>query len=129
MINSLKNLSVNNMESEEERQRKNQQTLHKMMSKISPELLSEFLYKRGVKDVRCVFCDSEDVVVPQTTINPNQPDEVTFIDYVKVDGSGPPFSLMHYQYRLICRNCGYTHNLAVYPVMKWAGVIEGAGDE
>lgn len=117
------------MEDEKQRQMQLQLTLQRRMEKVSPELLSEFLFKRGIETFKCLLCGSEDIGIPQCNLLQSGPDgsvSKTFVDYIKLDADGPPFSLMHYQYRIICRNCGFTHHLSVWPVLKW--IEEGRED-
>ncbi|CNI05746.1 Uncharacterised protein [Yersinia pekkanenii] len=106
-------------DSEDERERQLNQRLYDRLSKVSPELLSEFLYKRGVPVVSCLMCHSDNIGIPQTEIDNYESGKFTYISYVKVDTDGPRLSLMNYHYRLICRNCGFTSNIAVWPVLKW----------
>ncbi|MGQ8844007.1 hypothetical protein ACUTQW_16420 [Serratia sp. TSA_7] len=113
------------MEDENERQRQIKQTLQNRMERVTPDLLSEFLFTQGVQTFRCLLCGSEDIGIPQCNVHKSGPEgssSVTFVDYIKLDASGPPHSLMHYQYRVICRNCGFTHHIAVLPVLEW---VEG----
>ena len=110
------------MEDEQARQRELNTKLQRRLSKVTPDLLSEFMFKRGVETFRCLLCGSEDVGIPQCREHISGPDgsmTKAYVDYIKVDADGPPFSLMHYQYRIICRNCGFTHHIAVWPVLKW----------
>ncbi|MEQ9886190.1 hypothetical protein [Pectobacterium zantedeschiae] len=96
--------------------------VHERLSKVSPELLSEFLYKRGVHVVKCLMCGSEDIGIPQTQeliVYPAGSGTKVYVDYVRVESAGPNYSIMKYQYRLICRNCGFISNLAVWPVLTW----------
>lgn len=117
------------MEDEQERQRQLELTLQGRLEKVTPELLSEFLFKRGVETFRCLLCGSENIGIPQCDVlqtGPEGSSSKVFVDYIKLDADGPRFSLMHYQYRIICRNCGFTHHLAVWPVLKW--IEEGTND-
>lgn len=116
------------MDDEKSRQRELELTLQRRLEKVTPDLLSEFLFKRGIEVFRCLLCGSEDIGIPQCNVHQSGPDGASsrsFVDYIKLDAGGPRFSLMHYQYRIICRNCGFTHHVAVWPVLKW---IEG-GDK
>lgn len=106
------------MDDEQERQRELKRTLQKRLEKVTPELLSEFLFVKGIETFKCLLCGSEDIGIPQWKSGPKG-SERAYVDYIKIDAGGPPHSLMHYQYRIICRNCGYTHQLAVWPVLKW----------
>lgn len=110
------------MEDDQELQKEMKTELHHRLAKVSPDLLSEFLFKRGVEVFKCLLCGSEDIGIPQCHVLTSDPDDdafSTFVDYIKVDSDDPPYSLMNYQYRIICRNCGFTHHLAVWPVLKW----------
>lgn len=117
------------MQDEESRQAELRIRFQRRLEKVTAELLSEFLYKRGVPVVKCLLCSSEDIVIPQTRLLQSGPDgrsSATYVDFIKVDAGGPPLSLMHYQYRLICKNCGFTSHLAVWPVLQW---LEGEKSE
>lgn len=109
-------------DSEDEREVLMNQQLHERLTKVSPELLSEFLYKRGVPVVRCLMCGSADIGIPQRqelTVGPDGSADKVYVDYTGVVANGQKFSLLHCQYRLICRNCGFVSNLAAFPVLKW----------
>lgn len=117
------------MNNEAEHHRQNRLLLESRLEKVSPKHLSEFLYKRGVPVFQCLLCGSEDIGIPEvglTTVGPDGGESITYVSYVKLDAPGPPFSIMDYQYRVICRNCGFTHHIAVWPVLKW--VEEGCGN-
>ncbi|WP_064511711.1 hypothetical protein [Buttiauxella gaviniae] len=110
------------MQDEDDRQRKNSLTLQRRLEQVTPALLSEFLYKRGIPVFTCLLCGSEDIGIPECGVIQTGPDgseRKTFVDYIKLEADGPPSSIMQYQYRVICRNCGFTHHIAVWPVLKW----------
>ncbi|MFP9470044.1 hypothetical protein AB6D37_15085 [Pectobacterium brasiliense] len=113
---------------EETRRRENALKLQEKLEKVTPELFSEFLYKHGVPVVQCLTCGSEDIGIPQTqtiSIGPNGSSQSHYVDFIKLEAGGPPHSLTHYQYRLICNNCGFTSHFAVYPVVKWIEETQG----
>ena len=117
------------MEDEQERQLELRRALQKRLEKVTPELLSEFLFLKGIETFKCLLCGSEDIGIPQCqhhTSRKNGNEGKAFVDYINVDADGPPHSLMHFQYRIICRNCGFTHHLAVWPVLKW--IEDGEND-
>lgn len=117
------------MDSEQKRQRELLDKLQRRLSKVTPELLSEFMFKRGVPVFQCLLCGSEDIGIPEvglTTVGPDGGESIKYVSYVKLDAPGPRFSIMDYQYRVICRNCGFTHHIAVWPVLKW--VEDGDSD-
>lgn len=90
------------------------------LQRVTPELLSEFLYKRGVKVFRCLLCGSEDCRIPQTTINRGMPNEATFVDAIKADENFQSLdAITNYQYRFICMGCGYVHFISALPIKDW----------
>lgn len=93
--------------------------IQKKLERVTPELLSEFLYKRGVKVFRCMLCGGEDVAIPQRTINPCQSNEVIIADATMGDANGHPQAIMNYQYRVICKECGYVHFISALPIKDW----------
>lgn len=118
------------MQEEIDRQRELTTLLHKRLEKVTPALFAEFLYKRGVPDVRCLLCGSESIGIPETSllsVGPEGTGNTSYLNFVKVETYGPPYSLMDYQYRLICKNCGYTSHIAVWPVLKWIEEDNGQG--
>lgn len=100
--------------------------LQQKFEKVTPKLFSEFLYVKGVQVIRCLMCGSEDIGIPQhltsqakdNHIAPTE-DFFSYVSPVKVDTDGPKFSLMNYEYRVICRNCGFVSSFAAWPVMNW----------
>lgn len=121
---------------EEARERELSVILQRKFETVTPELFSEFLYIKGVPVVRCLMCGSEDMGIPQQTshINPlmnpgvNSKNTVTYVDPVKVDGGGARFTIMNYEYRVICRNCGFVSSFAAWPVMNWIELKSAKGD-
>ncbi|ELQ9310381.1 hypothetical protein R3D73_003362 [Serratia marcescens] len=109
--------------------------LLKKFEKVTPDLFSEFLYIKGVKVIHCLMCGSEDIGIPQH-IAPKKmdclaDDEEMFFSYVspvKVDSDGPRYSLMNYEYRVICRNCGFVSSFAAWPVVNWIEKKSVKGD-
>ncbi|WP_025245511.1 hypothetical protein [Candidatus Sodalis pierantonius] len=42
------------------------------------------------------------------------------MDYITINANGAPHDpVLDYQYRLICKNCGFTSHLAIHPVLDW----------
>lgn len=115
-------------DSEDEREGQLAHKLHERLSKVSPELLSEFLFERGVWTVKCMMCGSQDIGIPQVEIDRYEEGKTTYVSFVRVDADGPRFSLINYHYRLICRSCGFVAELAVEPVLEWVEKKNGAGD-
>lgn len=94
--------------------------IQKKLQRVTPEILSEFLYKRSVRVFGCLLCGSEDCRVPQTAIiNPDLSSGAVFVDATMVDANGQSQAIMNYHYRLICGNCGYTHFISALPVNEW----------
>lgn len=101
---------------------KNKLALQRRFEHVSPVLFSEYLYGRGVKSVKCPMCGSEDIGVPNgsvLSVGSDGSENLTYIIPVKLDSDAPPFSLMNYEYRLICKNCSFSMHFAVWPVLKW----------
>ena len=110
------------MTDQELQQQKNRLRLQQRLEKVTPELFSAFLQAKGVPVVACPICHNDDLAIPQASIlqvGPEGSQGHNYVDYVKVSTDGPPFSLMNYQYRLICKNCAYTMNFTVWPILKW----------
>ena len=104
-----------------DREKNLESELHRRLEKITPELFSQFLNEKVAKDVKCLNCDSLDIAIPQIdAIHVGPPgfkeSSNSFVSYTKVDSIGPRYSLLNYEYRLICKNCGFTSHYAVYPV-------------
>ena len=97
--------------------------LMKMLSVVTMDKFSSFLVERGIEGLTCKMCGSDDIGVPLMAPIGHQ----AFLNYSKVDGGGPPYSLYNYEYRLPCNNCGFVHSFAVYPVLKWIEDQEGDG--
>ena len=119
------------MQDEEQRQLTFRYQLQQRLAKVTPELLSQFLYERGVPVVTCLLCHSNDIVIPQAsvlTVGSHLGSNHTFVRHTVLDTDGPPLALDRYEYRLICGNCGYTSHIAVYPVLKWVEARENAGE-
>lgn len=119
------------MQDEEQRQTMLRHQLQRRLEKVSPELLSQFLYERGVPVVTCLLCHSNDIVIPQAAVltvgSPVESSHI-YVRHTLLDTDGPPLSLDRYEYRLICNNCGYTSHIAVYPVLKWIEARESEGE-
>ncbi|AFB83810.1 hypothetical protein ACWYBI_003082 [Salmonella enterica subsp. enterica serovar Cerro] len=110
------------MEDEKKRQMQLQLTLQRRLEKVTPELFSEYLFERGVKTVICPICGSDDISIPNAssmTVGPEGCESNTYAIPVKLDTEGPPYSLVKYEYRLICKNCAYSMHFATWPVLKW----------
>ena len=116
------------MEDEQDRQRELRRTLQKRLEKVTPALLSQFLYERGITLVTCLLCHSNDIVIPQAlALATGSPVENAYI-YLRptlLDTDVHPLSLERFEYRLICNNCGYTSHIAAFPVLKWIEAREG----
>jgi len=110
------------MQDEEVRLEVARQALQKRMEKVTPELLSQFMFERGVPVVKCMLCHSNDIGIPQaaklTEAGPRG-SVYTYVRYVTLDTDGPRMALDNFEYRLICNNCGFTSHIAVYPVLRW----------
>lgn len=99
-----------------------QLTLQRRLEKVTPELFSEYLFERGVKTVICPMCGSDDISIPNAssmTVGPEGCESNTYAIPVKLDTDGPPYSLVKYEYRLICKNCAFSMHFATWPVLKW----------
>lgn len=98
------------------------------LRKVSPEIFAQFLYEHGIPTVSCLACHGLDMAIPQITTSPHHSAEfthdveaMTYLDYIHLE-SGPdtaPGSLLNYQYRLICKSCGFTSNFSAYPIVQW----------
>jgi transcription elongation factor Elf1 len=114
---------------EQHRQSQLAQALQDRFERISPEVFADFLTSHGVAKLTCPICYHDDMAIPQvsvTTVGPDGSDQKTYISCVKINGdNSSPYSLLNYQYRVICKNCGFTSSFAVHPVILWS---ESQGD-
>ncbi|EQB0888206.1 TPA: hypothetical protein ACUB6D_000274 [Raoultella planticola] len=107
---------------EKERQTDLLNSLRTRLEKVTPELFAEFLDLRVGKEIKCLNCSSLDIGIPQAqvlSVGPDGASSNAHISYVKIETFEPPYSILNYQYRLICKNCGFTSHYAVYPVLNW----------
>lgn len=121
-LNSSKKRKGLVMQDEEQRQAALRYQLQRRLEKVTPELLSQFMYERGVPVVKCLLCHSNDIGIPQAsvfTVGSSVGENHTYVRHTVLNTDGPPLALDRYEYRLICNNCGYTSHIAVYPVLKW----------
>ncbi|MGI8465581.1 hypothetical protein [Pectobacterium punjabense] len=44
--------------------------------------------------------------------------EYTYIDYICIKPEST-YSLLAYEYRIICKNCGFASHFSVLPVINW----------
>ncbi|MEN3258507.1 hypothetical protein AAH678_06840 [Sodalis endosymbiont of Spalangia cameroni] len=97
------------------------------LEKISPDLFACFLSERGISELRCPICHCPDMNIPQVglivvgvesaSIDSHPP---VYVDYITINANGTPHdSVLNYQYRLICKNCGFTSHFAIHPVLDW----------
>lgn len=119
------------MEDEIERQARLKLKLQRRLEQVTPELFSEFLFDRGVWIVKCLMCGSEDISVPNAsviTVGPEGGESSTYVIPVQLETEGPPYSLVKYEYRLICKNCSFSMHFATWPVINWVEQkISGSG--
>lgn len=94
--------------------------------KITADVLSHFFFEKGLPTLTCPICHISDMTLPQTTetidyFNGMKDYRITYVSPTKVPSLGhePAFSLLQYEYRLICKNCGFVNRFSVYPVFKW----------
>lgn len=110
------------MSNDKDRLKALEEQLKQRLSKVTPDVLAGFLLERGVKEVKCLLCGSMDIIIPKSGVPQSvlaDTEDFESLEYVQVNADGHPYSLLNYHYRLICRNCGYTSSIAVYPVLKW----------
>lgn len=109
------------MQDEEQRQAALRYQLSQRLEKVTPELLSQFLFERGVPVVTCLLCHSNDIGIPQAALLSvgSRHETYTYVRYTTLQTDGPPLALDNFEYRLICNNCGFTSHVAVYPVLRW----------
>ena len=110
---------------QEKRERELMEVLWRKFRALSPELLSQFLAERGVPIVSCPICGSADMAVPQASEQIYDGDKptgewFTYVNPSKVSsfGSEPLHSLLQYNYRIICKNCGYENRFSAHPVLS-----------
>lgn len=114
---------------EQERQEELTHALFKRLEKVTPELFAEFLDERVGKEITCLNCGSLDIGIPQAqviTVGPDSSTQGAYISFVRIESFEPRYSLLNYQYRLICKNCGFTSHYAVYPVLNWIEQEKGS---
>ncbi|MDR7343163.1 hypothetical protein J2X14_001575 [Pantoea alhagi] len=102
--------------------------LQKRLEKVTPELLSEFLFERGIPVVKCLMCGNNDISIPQAAVlaaSAEGSKAYTYVRYVTLNTDSSPFTLDSFEYRLICNSCGFTSHFAVYPVLKWVEEKDG----
>lgn len=107
---------------EQERNEELTRALFSRLEKVTPELFAEFLDLKVGKEISCLNCGSFDIGIPQAqviTVGSDGSPSGSYISFVRVDSFEPRYSLLNYQYRLICKNCGFTSHYAVYPVLNW----------
>lgn len=107
---------------EQERQEELTQTLFARLEKVTPELFAEFLDERVGKEIKCLNCGSLDIAIPQAqviTVGPDGSSNESYVSFIRIESFEPRYSLLNYQYRLICKNCGFTSHYATYPVLNW----------
>lgn len=114
---------------EQDRQEELTRTLFTRLEKVTPELFAEFLDERVGKEIKCLNCGSLDIGIPQTqvlTVGSDGSPHGAYISFVRIESFEPRYSLLNYQYRLICKNCGFTSHYAVYPVLNWIEKEKGS---
>ncbi|HCK1023744.1 hypothetical protein [Citrobacter braakii] len=114
---------------EQERQEELTRTLFTRLEKVTPELFAEFLDERVGKEIKCLNCGSLDIGIPQAqvmTVGPDGSTHGAYVSFVRIESFEPRYSLLNYQYRLICKNCGFTSHYAVYPVLNWIEQEKGS---
>ncbi|WP_393950147.1 hypothetical protein [Kluyvera intermedia] len=110
----------------DKRERELMEILWKKFKALSPELFAKFLSQKGVPIVSCPICNHIDMAVPQVSEQIYDGDKgtgkwITYINPSKVNSFGfePLHSLLQYNYRLICKNCGYENRFSAHPVLTW----------
>ena len=102
------------------------------LEKVSPQKFSDFLGEKGIPVLTCGVCHKIGMIVPQVQIlqtalsNDNttfteselEPNEYTYIDYICIKPEST-YSLLAYEYRIICKNCGFASHFSVLPVINW----------
>lgn len=107
---------------EQERNEELTRALFSRLEKVTAELFADFLVLKVGKEIKCLNCGSFDIGIPQTqlmTVAPDGSSHGSYISFVRIESFEPRYSLLNYQYRLICKNCGFTSHYAVYPVLNW----------
>lgn len=111
---------------QDKRERELMGILWKKFRALSPELFSQFLSERGVPIVSCPICGGTDMAIPQASEQIYDEDKptgkwFTYVNPSKVNSFGfePLHSLLQYNYRLICKNCGYENRFSAHPVLSW----------
>lgn len=115
--------------SEEKRPEQLKRLLFSRLEKVTPELFAEFLDAKVGKDIKCLSCGSLDIGIPQAqvmTAGPEGASNEAYVSFVQIDSFEPQYSLLNYEYRLICKNCGFTSHYAVYPVLNWIEQEKGS---
>lgn len=100
------------------------------LEQVSADDFALFLVEKNVGRLFCPICRSRDMSVPQVEAFGyavcNRPPvggitsdlRYSYIEFICIDPSKPD-SIYSYQYRIICKNCGFTSHYAVHPVLEW----------
>lgn len=102
------------------------------LEKVSPQKFSDFLGGNGIPILTCGVCHKIGMIVPQvqvmqtivvsdkTTLTERElePKKYTYIDYVCIKPESSS-SLLSYEYRIICKSCGFASHFSVLPVINW----------
>ncbi|MFJ5443574.1 hypothetical protein [Pectobacterium sp. CHL-2024] len=106
--------------------------LKERFEKISPELFSDFLGLHGVLVLACPICHKIGMSIPQVQVHQsvisvggseqdnefNSSHVFSYVDFICVDANAPD-QILSYEYRVICKNCGFSNHFAVHPVVQW----------
>lgn len=103
-------------------------SLQKRFEQVSPDMLTKFFESKNIHMATCPICSSNDIGTPSTKkdrATEGFDDTRLYITPVRIDTEGPPYSLVHYEYRLICKNCAHTMRFAVWPILSWVEKEKG----
>ncbi|WP_339057613.1 hypothetical protein [Candidatus Regiella endosymbiont of Tuberolachnus salignus] len=113
-------------------------SIHQRLERVTPELFTRFFYAKKVPEMSCFWCHTANMSIPQMDVTPvaayNPDSESTsggasqsssYVGYICINPTQPT-SVLSYQYRIICKKCGFTNHIAVHPILNW--LEENAGN-
>lgn len=100
--------------------------LQQRLERISADDFALFLAEKNIGRLFCPMCRSRNMSIPLVEAfgyavikdEPSHSPRYSFIEFICIDPNRPA-SILSYQYRIICKNCGFTSHYAVHPVVEW----------
>ncbi|MDE9455933.1 hypothetical protein [Xenorhabdus bovienii] len=114
---------------------KEKEDFQKKLRLITPDKFVEFFQGKGIDQLICPICKHGDVAIP-TMSEPSVNSGKEFNEWRYVYPSLTPgydseddYTLNHYSYRILCKNCAYEMHFNVNLIISWAEKNNGDHDE